>query len=202
VKGKAGICSVCNHPKRREMEVGLVCLIPLSVLAARYDISRDSLHRHKRDHLTATQKAAILSAIKPSAVDLEELQRSESEGLLGQLLAQRATLQQYSAAAFEAGNLTAAIQAERAVTGTLELTSKLLGMLVQRHEVTHASILISGDYIALRSALLTALKPYPDAARAVGHALHELETRAASAIRERAADGKRPLIEHEAGPLQ
>jgi hypothetical protein len=146
------------------------------------------------------QTAAILSAMKPSAVDLEELQRSESEGLLGQLLAQRATLQQYSAAAFEAGNMTAAIQAERAVTGTLELTSKLLGMLVQRHEVTHASILISGDYLALRSALLLALKPYPEAARAVGTALHQLETQAAEAIKARGAEGKRPLlIEHDTG---
>jgi hypothetical protein len=33
--------------------------------------------------------------------------------------------------------------------------------------------------------------------------LRELESRAASAMRERAAEGKRPLlIEHEAGPLQ
>ena len=80
MKGRAGICSVCHHPRRREMEIGLCVLIPLNTLAARYDVSRDSLHRHKRDHLTVTQKAAILSAMKPSSIDLEALQSGRHEG--------------------------------------------------------------------------------------------------------------------------
>jgi hypothetical protein len=65
------------------------------------------------------------------------------------------------------------------------------------------ALVVGASDAACSSSGRSVLVPYPDAARAVGHALHELESRAASAMRERAAEGKRPLlIEHEAGPLQ
>ncbi len=66
----------------------------------------------------------------------------------------------------------------------------MLGQLVQRHEVHRTSILVSADYLTLRSALVTALRPYPEAARAVGTALHTLETEAAADI----VASKRPLV--------
>jgi hypothetical protein len=135
--------------------------------------------------------------MRPSGVDLEALQRSEGESLLGQLVGQRATLQQYSAAAFEQGNIPAAVSAERGVTDNLSLVSKLLGMIVQRQDVTHTSLLISPDYLALREALVRALVPFPEAARAVSAALHGLEAKAAEAIRDK-ANGKAPItIEHQ-----
>src|SRR5262245_27000972 len=149
------------------------------VLSQRYGVSPDSVYRHRKRHLTATQKAAILASVKPSAIDLEQLQRSESESLLAQLLAQRATLQQYSAAAFEAGQLATAVSAEKGVVENLSLVSKLLGMLVMRHEVSHTSLLVSPSYLELRETLLRVLRNHPAAARDVAAALHELESRAA-----------------------
>ena len=65
-------------------------------------------------------------------------------------------------------------------------------MLITRTHTTSTSILISSDYLALRSAIITALKPYPDAARAVGAALAELELPAAKDITE---SGKPLLLE-------
>jgi aryl-alcohol dehydrogenase-like predicted oxidoreductase len=62
---------------------------------------------------------------------------------------------------FEAGELGAATSVERAITNSLELTSKLLGMIVGRTSTTN--ILISADYLRLRGAIVKALKPYPDA---------------------------------------
>jgi L-serine deaminase len=84
----------------------------------------------------------------------------------------------------------ACVSVEVAITANLGLVAKLLGQLVQVHEVRKTSILISADYLALRAALVRALRPYPDAARAVGAALHELETAAAKDITE----AKRPLV--------
>jgi hypothetical protein len=127
-------------------------------------------------------------------VDLESLQRSESEGILAQLVTQRARLQQHSDLALELGNSIAAISAERAITSNLELVARLLGSIVQRHEVTRTSILISADYLQLRQSIVTALRPYPDAAMAVGRALHDLETQAAKDITARAGNGKTPLL--------
>jgi hypothetical protein len=74
------------------------------------------------------------------------------------------------------------VAAEGAITSNLALVGKLLGMIVQRHDVRSTSILISSDYLALRQAIVTALRPYPAAAQAVGAALHQLEAEAAESI--------------------
>lgn len=134
--------------------------------------------------------AAIMTAAKPSEVDLEQLQKSESEGLLASLISQRARLQMLSEMCFAEGELHAATGVERAITQSLELTSKLLGAIISHHEIRSTSILISPDYLRLRQAIITALKPFPDAARAVGAALAELESEAAKGI----SESKRPIL--------
>jgi hypothetical protein len=53
----------------------------------------------------APARAAILAAQRPSEVDLEALQRNEPEGLLAQLVAQRARLQQQGELAMEMGDV-------------------------------------------------------------------------------------------------
>jgi hypothetical protein len=163
-------------------------------------VSDDSVKRHAKHHLSAVQVAALASAMKPSAIDLEQLQRTEGESLLGQLLAQRATLQTYGQAAFEAKQFQAAISAERGVTANLDLLSKVLGLIITKHEVRSTSLLISPDYLALRHALVEALKPYPEAMAAVGRALHELESKAAADIKAK-ANGSMALIEGRAEPM-
>jgi hypothetical protein len=194
-KGRKGICSCCTHGARREIDLALVARVPVAVIAQRFGVSSDSVYRHGHKHVSAVQRAALMTNLRPSAIDLEALQRSEGESLLGQLVAQRATLQSYSAAAFEAGNVSAAISAERAVCDNLALVSKLLGMLIVRHEVSHTSLLVSPSYLELRETLLRVLLPHPAAARDVAAALHELEAKAAEAIRAKANGGGK-LIEH------
>jgi hypothetical protein len=177
-----GRCTICNHEKRHQIEIGLVHRVPLRILAARFNVKHHALHRHRHNHLSPQIAAAILSAQKPSAVDLEALQASESEGLLSQLVTQRARLQTHSEVATELGDVKAAVACERAITSNLELVGKLLGQLVQRHEVRSTSVLISADYLEVRAALVKALQPFPEAARAVAAALHQLESKAASDI--------------------
>ena len=58
----------------------LRAVVPLRVLADKSRCSPDALHRHRRRHLSPQLAAAILAAQRPSAVDLEALQRSESQG--------------------------------------------------------------------------------------------------------------------------
>ena len=186
-------CTICQNDRRAQIELGLVHRVPGRVLAKRFGVSADALKRHKRNHLTPQQAAALLAAQRPTEIDLEALEASESEGLLAQLVAQRARLQTYAEQALELGDTKAAIQVERGVISNLELVAKLLGQLVTRHEVRSTSILISHDYLELRSVLVKALAPYPEAARAVGAALHALETRAAQEIGERP-----PLLEGRA----
>jgi hypothetical protein len=149
---------------------------------------------------TPQVEAAILAAQKPTDIDLEALQTSESEGLLAQLVTQRARLQTHSEMATELGDVRSAVACERAITTNLELVGKLLGQLVQRHEVRSTSLLVSPDYLQLRSALVTALQPFPEAARAVAHALHLLESDAAKDITANAAKGRPLLLEGKVEP--
>ena len=139
------MCCVCAHPRRDLVELALVHRMPVRVIAKRFELSKDSLFRHRRLHMPPQLIAAIAAAAHPSEIDLEQLQRSESEGLLGALVGQRARLQMLSEMAFEQGELCAATCVERAITNSLELTSKLLGMIVGRTSTTN--ILISSDYL-------------------------------------------------------
>lgn len=184
------ICHVCASPHRHLIELALVHRVPARVIAKRFEVSRNSIARHRQRHMSPQQVAAILSAIQPTGIDLEELARSESENLLGSLVAQRARLQMLSELCFEQGAVNAATGVERAITGSLELTSRLLGMIVTHHDVRHTSILVSTDYLRLRQAIMEALRPFPDAARAVSAALAVLETEAAKDI----TDAKQPLL--------
>lgn len=183
-------CRICTHGKRHLIEMGLTLGTPYSVLAARFGLSDWTLCNHKRHHLSPAQQAAIIASTRPEAIDLEQLERCESEGLLGALVAQRARLQQLVELAMELGDIGKGISAEHAIRENLQLVAKLLGQLVQRHEVRSTSILISPDYIQLRQAILAALAPHPEAARAVSRALHALEVSAAEDI----AEHKRPLL--------
>jgi hypothetical protein len=179
-------CTICQHERRHQIEVGLVHHVPLSVLAKRFDCSKDALHRHRHNHLSPQVAAAILANRKPSEIDLEQLQASEAEGLLSQLVVQRARLQTYAEASLDMGDTKAAVAVERCIVSNLELTAKLLGQLIQHHDVRHTSILVSPDYLELRGAIVSALRPFPQAAKAVGQALHALEAKAANEISEKA----------------
>jgi len=191
--GKTGpTCSICKHKSRHQIEIGLAHGIAHNALARRFNVSADAIGRHAANHVSPAMRAAILTAQKPTEIDLEALQASEQEGLLSQLVHQRARLQQHVATAIDYGDIKAAISAEGAITANLALVGKLLGMIVQRHDVRSTSLLISADYLALRQAITTALRPFPDAERAVGAALHRMETDAAAAITQRA--GKPPLL--------
>jgi hypothetical protein len=198
--GKRGVvCTVCASKHRHQVEIGLVHGVSARVLGQRFELSKDAIHRHAQNHLTQQVRAAILAAVQPTAIDLDALRTSESEGLLGSLMVQRARLLQLAALATELGDVRGAVSTETAITASLALTARLLGQLVSHHNVTHSSILLTPDYLRLRQALVTALRPYPAAAAAVGAALHAIESEAATDITAAAGKGRPPvvLIEHE-----
>lgn len=188
-------CTVCNSKHRHQIEIGLTHGVPARVLAARFGFKRhDAILRHARAHLTAAQRAAILSAQKPTAIDLDALRTAESEGLLASLVAQRARLQAKADMAMEWGDVKGSITAEGAILANLGMVGKLLGQLVQVHDVRHMNLLISPDYLRLRSTLIDALRPYPEAARAVGAALHRLESDAAKDITAASRKPAAPIV--------
>jgi len=194
-------CTVCASPHRAQCDLGIVHRVPARVLAVRFGLSRDAIHRHAKAHLSPVQRAALLAHAKPQPIDLEALRTSESEGLFSQLVAQRARLQGHAEMAAELGDIRAAVSAETAIQGNLTLVAKLVGQLAVHYKVTHTNLLVSPAYLQLRQAVIAALAPFPDAGRAVAAALYKLESDAAADITAAAGKGREPLlIEHEPMP--
>jgi hypothetical protein len=175
---------------------------PCAVLSKRFGPSFHCIYRHSRNHLSAALRAAIVTAQSPQAIDIEELKRSESEGLLAQLVAQRARLQRLSELALECGNIPDSCKVEGRIVDNLRLVGQLLDQFTTHHTVEHRSVLVSADYLRLRSVLVDALKPFPQAMAAVSAALHRLESEAATEIHAKANGGKAPLVIEHQEPMQ
>src|SRR5690349_5059716 len=76
-----GKCLVCASEHRAAIEIGAVAGVSIRVLADRFNIGRSSVAAHVRNHLTQQQRAAILSARKPSPIDPDQLAEQEGAGL-------------------------------------------------------------------------------------------------------------------------
>jgi hypothetical protein len=170
----------------------------LASIAERFDVDYDSLQRHAQRHLSASQRAALLTATKPSEVDIEKLTKSESEGLLASLVAMRARLAQHAQAAAASGDIRTAVHCERVTVTNLELVARLIGQLINRSEVTHAHLTLSPSYLNLRQALVSVLRPYPEIAAKVAAALHKIEAAEGAEITAKAAKTVPAMIEHQA----
>jgi hypothetical protein len=180
-------CLTCEHPKRAQIELALARKVPFRVLMRRYGLSKDTLSRHKREHLPPQVVASLMATARPTGVDLDKLRESESEGLLQTIVYQRARLFTLLDQAEDMGDLRAAAQVHGRLTSNAEFTARLLGEINTAAQYTTNNILISDEYLALRAALVQALRPYPKARQAVAKVLQQRE---AQSVPER-------VIEHD-----
>jgi hypothetical protein len=155
-------CSVCRHPQRLAVEKALVAGTPVPELAVSYRLSPDQLFKHKHRHLP-------LRLVK--AEEAREVTEAD------QLLAEVRGLRDKAIALLEraegAGDLKTALMGIREARGCLELLAKLGGILDERPQVT-VNLLLSEEWVTVRSALLEALAPYHEASLAVAARLEEL----------------------------
>jgi hypothetical protein len=129
-------------------------------------------------------RAALLAGPDLEGVDLDKLKETESQSLLGNLVALRHrlfaaldTAEEYN----DAGMLT---RVSSQLHANLELTGKLLGDL-GAGSTTNVNVLVMPAYVELRVALVQALASFPEAKQAVAAVLHQLESRAAETIKPR-----------------
>lgn len=190
-----GHCGACHHPRRELIDLGLITGTPKATLAQRFDISVDTLSRHAANHLPPQVRAAIMTQLAPSEIDLEALQRSESESLLAALIAQRARLSTMAQAALEHDLPQVAVRCENAVLANLELVSRLLGQLVHRSEIVSKSFLITADYLKFRTILVEELRGHPEIAARIASRVAAIEQDAAEVIVNEANNPQPLMIE-------
>lgn len=168
-------CRVCEHRSRPQVELSVARGVSAKQISRRFPpLSEDSIYRH-RAHIPADLMRELRRRIELPEAELEALRIEESRGLLENLVAQRAGLWKIARQSEELGDMTHAITAHRAITDNLALTGKLLDLFAATHQTTNNILIASPDWLLMRSALIEALAPYPEARQAVAQVLRKLE---------------------------
>ena len=179
-------CTICSHRERAAIDLGLARGVSVSAMAKRYRVSTDALYRHQSNHLPPQLRASLIAGPSIEGIDLDKLRETESQSLLAHLIALRNRLFASLDVAEEYRDSAMVTRVTGQLHTNLELTGRLLGDL-RTGNITTTNILIAPQYVEMRVALVDALRPHPEAARAVAAVLHRIEHKAAEAIE---ADGR------------
>src|SRR5215217_4455888 len=154
-------CTVCDHSERHSIDEALVNGAPYRSVAKQFELSESSVYRHKTEHLPAQLLRARGAEEAARADDLLEQVRNLQVHTLDIL--ERAE---------KAGDLRTALAAISQARGNLELLGKLAGELDERPVV---NVLLSPQWVMIRTTMLEVLDPHPQARAAVAESLTELE---------------------------
>ncbi len=151
-------CTICTHPQREEIDKALVeGKQAFTSLATLYDVSEIALRRHKKNHLP--EQLVKAEGAKEAA---------QAEDLLEQLKGLRNKAYSILLQAEKSGELRTALSAIKEARSCLELLAKLIGELDERPQV---NVLLMPEWIQVRTQVLYALQPFPEARQAVSEAL-------------------------------
>ncbi len=156
-------CSVCDHPKRGEIDAALVRGVNSYKLEATYsDLTRSSIERHATNgHINDKLLKAQAAADAREALDVVRQLKAVNNVSWGVLQGAR-----------EAGDPNLVLRAVDRVQKQLELQAKLLGDLDERPVI---NILNNPQFIQVQAAVVQALEGYPEARESVVRALAGVE---------------------------
>ena len=155
-------CTICQDPRRAEIEQAIVRGAGFRPTAAKYDVSRFALQRHQK-HLDRV----IIKAHEAGEV-------LRADGLLGELRGITDRARGLLARAERAGDLRGAATAIRECRGCLELLARLSGELQSNPVI---NIAVAPEWLELRGRIVAGLHAYPEArialAAVIGEDHHE-----------------------------
>jgi len=154
-------CTACSHPQRPEIDRALVEGATYRTIADRFGLSETALKRHKSDHLPGHVAKAQ-----------EAKQVADADDLLHQLKALRNRAIGILQKAETAGDYRTALAGIREARGCIETLMEVEGEL-DRRGVTN--IIVNPEWVQIRTAILVALQPFPEAAHAVAGRLAVIE---------------------------
>ena len=142
-------CTICSHEERHQINVALVHREPYRHIAARHGVSTGALQRHSREHLPALLVKAY-----------EAIERDDAEDLAGEVNKIKEDVHRLKAKAEDEGDLRAALLGCDKALKALELRAKI-EQLIQTAPTFN--IHLNTEWIDLRTAILRALAPHPEA---------------------------------------
>lgn len=152
-------CSVCFHEQTEAISMDILNgHMTLREIAAKYGLSTTAVHRHKQ-HIPAqlavsheAEKVAKADSVMARIIELD--QRAD-------------TIYKEAMDGDDPGLALKALKELREITG---LYAKLTGE-IQAKTVTNNTLIITPEWVSMRSVMLKALEPYPEARRALVGAL-------------------------------
>ncbi len=161
----ARTCTLCAHPDRAAVERQIVAQAPYRNIAKQSGCSIAAIHRH------------LPHVLKALTDEKAERDAAQALDVIAQLRAVNVTTLAILREARDEGKAGMALFAIDRLQKQIELQARLLGLLDDRAKVdvtVAASITVSGEWIALRTALLRALAPVPEAREAVTRAIAQV----------------------------
>jgi CMP-2-keto-3-deoxyoctulosonic acid synthetase len=157
-------CSICIHAKRSEIDRVLLAGDSLRNIAKQFAVTSAALNRHKTNHLA--QRLAQVAKRN------EQADIRTAIDVVGQLSAINGVALSVLKEAREAGDGELALRAIDRIQKQIELQAKLIDLINDGDTV---NIIIAPEWVQLRTVILAALHPYPDAAQAVAGKLVAIE---------------------------
>ena len=159
------VCSICTHPQRVAIDRALTEMSDSNRrIASQYDVSERAIRDHKANHL----KVRMLKAVEKR----EEADIRTAIDVVGQLKAINGAALSVLKSARDANDGDLALKAIDRIQRQIELQAKLIGELQQEGTT---NIIVNPEWVQIRTALMVALTPFPEAAQAVAGTLVSLE---------------------------
>lgn len=179
-------CKVCTHPDREAIDSALVSGEPNRRVAKAYGLTEASVRRHKLSHIPKfLLKAHEAKEIVRADDLLEQLECTRARTL--SILERAEEAEERAEEALRTASTTSermrearladearrtAISALREARNNLELLARLMGELRDGNTV---NILVMPEWIDLRTQILSAVDPYPEAKRAIAEVVSHVD---------------------------
>ena len=150
-------CTICGHSKRSAIEKAILAGEALRAISGRLSVSRQSLARHRDDHLSA----AVVKANGAAEV-------TRGDDLLAKVQDLEADAKRIRGRAEKAKDLRTAIAAIRELTRLVDLLGRLRGELQNTPAVINIQV--------LAPVILSALADFPEARLALSAKLSEMDS--------------------------
>lgn len=150
-------CTVCNNKDVDEINRLLISGESYRSIAKQFEASESAVYRHNESHIPDLLLKSNDLQVVVSANSLT----SQIEEIRGKI---KSLLQQ----AIETDNLRDAHNFVGDTLRQIELEGKILGQIQDQPTI---NILINPEWIELKTLIVTALKPYPEALEAVRNAI-------------------------------
>lgn len=155
-------CTVCGHKDVDEINSLLLCSDSLRDIARQFGLSKDALSRHKESHIPE-----LLSKSTDLKAEVESTQGNQT---LAEVRELKVKALEILAVAQGAGDLKTALMGIREARSCLELCMKAEGQIKDGPQIT---IVSNPEWVELRTLVINALEPYPEAREAVVYAIRK-----------------------------